>query len=147
MTKILGGNEFFRIIVSIAGIVPALLVGTASLLSEDFSLDGLIFLSIYLIILFFYLKVNVFDWDVYSNNGVLILRRYFRQEVIYSKVNDMSVNKIFFLSLGLKLYVLNVNGKRFFIKTSQPYSFLTKIFNQKKIINDIKDKLDSGING
>ena len=147
MTKILGGNEIFRIIVSIAGIVPVLLVSTTSLLSEDSSLDSLIFLSIYLLILYFYLKVNVFDWDVYSNNGMLVLRRYFRQEVIYSKVNAMSVNKIFFLSLGLKLYVLNLNGKRFFIKTSQPYSFLTKIFNQKKIINDIKDKLDSAING
>jgi len=139
--KILGGSYVFRLFYGILIIFPLtlyvfflILIGSLN----KVSIGHCVFFLLYFIISFFYLKWNVFDWELCFENQKIILKRLFSKDEFFLKESKVTVKKVFLLSSLFKLYRLIILEKSYLVKSEKPQSTFKKIFKQDEITKDVE---------
>jgi len=141
MNKLSDNSNGLRVFKTIISIFPLLFIiivfGSIELLA---TLGYVIFIFSYLTYISFGLYFILFDWDIYCENGALILKRFLTKKKIISKVNTLSVEPIPFFSMALGVFVLKINNSKFIFTARKKSSLFAMIFLQKKYAIENKFK-------
>ena len=149
MKKIFGVENSLRHVLIFIGLIPLFVIIAIQINLEVktfYSLGYLVYFSIYGLFLFFYIRINFFDWNVYVKGRSLILTRLCIASISISNFERLKIRKIIILSSLLKVYKLEVNSQKYIFKANIPFGFIRKLFHQESIVLELEGMLSQARN-
>lgn len=112
--KLSNNSNLSRIVSIIVGLIPILIV--LFFLIRNFQLNGLIVLLFVLSLVAMYYRYTVFDWDLFISGDKIILKRWFKREIVFDR-SKVSVSEVFFnVSIQFNVFNVIIHNQKFVVK-------------------------------